>query len=102
MNFFFLRSTSSNMVDVDNQKVDWRQLLEEEDSMPSSSQLMSPQSLSHSESQNQYVLCTAPDVSEHSSPDAVQIQEPSKSELQSKKWSRVKSLGTGMCRLYTS
>ena len=35
--FFFLRSTSSNMVDVDNQKVDWRQLLEEEDSMPSSS-----------------------------------------------------------------
>ena len=36
--FFFLRRISFNMVDVDNQKVDWRQLLEEEDSMPSSSQ----------------------------------------------------------------
>ena len=50
MHFFFLRSISFNMVDVDNQKVDWRQLLEKEDSMPSSSQWMSPQSLSHSES----------------------------------------------------
>ena len=77
---FFLRSTSSNVVDVDKQKVDLRQLLEKEDSMPSSSQWQSPQSLSHSES-----ACTAPDVSEHSSPDAVQIQEPSRSELQSKK-----------------
>ena len=38
--FFFLRSISSNMVDVDNQKVDWRQLYEEEDSMPNSSQWM--------------------------------------------------------------
>ena len=49
MSEFFLRSTSSNMVDVDNQKVDLRQVLEE-DSMPSSSQLMSPHSLSNSES----------------------------------------------------
>ena len=67
------------MVDVDYQKIDLRQLLEE-DSMPSFSQWMSPQSLSHSES-----VCTAPDVSEHSGPVAVQIQEPSRSELNSKK-----------------
>ena len=47
---FFLRSTSSNMANVNNHKVDLRQLLEEEDSMLSSSQWMSPQFLSHSES----------------------------------------------------
>ena len=80
------------MIVLDSQKPDVRQLLEEEDSVPTASQWVSPNSRSYSETE-----CS--DVVEHSSPDVViHTQEPSRSAVSEKK-KLCKAKTSGMCHL---